>query len=359
MRKLVSIIIALALISSVNPITTSNAAACGEMYLENVYAQMGYTNVYNRSNSEDCPQVEFSTFLYAFDDRAVAIFYSFLPMGYAIYDYHTGIVLEYAKDYSHAFYINNNTKYYYNGVFNYYTKVSAGFQNLATGHIISFEDAKNTNSSFYNSEYNSGTTSMYSAPEEGQLPYETRYYNCNVSANFAEFYPDLTDTELNEVPGVCGSVACAILLAYYDDHLSYLAGNYGDFADYSQKNSGSSYNNTYGIELVKELVQYIEPEGNGSFMLDYGMREYLSINFIAGSVRMRFYNGYNEMKEAVSLGIPLIIGTSNHYCVGIGYTNRNGYNQIKVNYGWGENYIETNTYISAFTVLSSWELYLD
>ena len=47
--------------------------------------------------------------------------------------------------------------------------------------------------------------------------------------NFSFFYPNLSKDKQDKWPGVCGSVACAIVMAYYDDYKSSLAGS-GDFA---------------------------------------------------------------------------------------------------------------------------------
>lgn len=361
MKKLLTAIVVITII--LNSTAAMSADFSQYQHLDNVYAQMGIPHT-SAHSSRDTLSLDFSFFLYDFDENPVAIFYSFMPSGYAIYDYNTAVVLEYGTGIKHPFYTDTNERYYYNGVFEYYKKTIAGFENLETGYSLSFDEAASCKvETFYNEEFysTSNTVSRATVSEAGELTYSTRYYNCNIRTNYSYFYPNLSSTQLNSIPGVAGPLACAILLAYYDDYYGYWAGNYGDFADDYYKASGSVSNQTYGIELVKELVQFIDPAGNGSLMLDAGMREYLSENLLAGSVEMRLYAAYTQMKSAVSQNVPLIIGTSSHYCVGIGYRTVSGTQQIKVNKGWGAAYQdeESEQYINANTVVSSWELYLD
>lgn len=183
----------------------------------------------------------------------------------------------------------------------------------------------------------------------------TRFYNCNRTSNFDYFYPDFTEEELDDIPGVCGSVACAIMVAYYDDHESSLAGD-GDFATDWKKTGGSTSAGTYGLYLVNEFIPLVEPSGNGSIFLNPGMSSYLSNHGISGGCSLGLLTVYQQTKNAIKSdgsGVPLIIGTSSHYCVGIGYKNVDG-KKIYVNTGWGG-----TSWIDASTVVSTWTMFFN
>ncbi len=187
------------------------------------------------------------------------------------------------------------------------------------------------------------------------LEHGTRLYNCNVTDNFSYFYPDFTTQQLQSVPGVCGSVACAVVVAYLDDYKASLAGN-GDFATNWKKTGGSTSDNTYGKYLVKEFVDYVEPSGNGSFFLNPGMSSYLSAHNISGGCSLGLLSVYIQTKNSIlsdGSGNPIIIGLSNHYCVGAGYRNISA-KQIYVNTGWGY-----TSWINASTVVSTWTMFIN
>lgn len=144
-------------------------------------------------------------------------------------------------------------------------------------------------------------------------------------------------------------------MAYLDDYKPSLAGS-GDFATDWKKTSGLSSENTYGIDLVKEFVGYVEPSGNGSFFLNPGMSSYLSAHNISGGCTLGLLSVYIQTKNAIlsdGSGNPLIIGLSNHYCVGTGYKNISK-KQIQVNTGWGY-----ETWIDASTVVSTWTMFFN
>lgn len=295
--------------------------------------------------------------LYSFKETPVAIFYNLSPKGYAILDYSNGIVLEYSTEDNNPFFVDENTHYYYNGVFNYYVGTDDGkFVNLATKKIITQDDCLvNEAKDFYCDRNIPERTRRESAEGPVYLNNPTRFYNCNVSSNFSYFYPDFTQQQLQSVPGVCGSVACAIVVAYLDDYKPSLAGS-GDFATDWKKTGGSSSNNTYGKYLVKEFVGYVEPSGNGSFLLNPGMSSYLSAHNISGGCTLGLLSVYIQTKNAIKAdgsGNPIIIGLINHYCVGTGYKNISG-KQIQVNTGWGY-----SSWIAANTVVSTWTMFIN
>ncbi|MBR0139128.1 MAG: hypothetical protein IJM17_02435 [Firmicutes bacterium] len=250
-------------------------------------------------------------------------------------------------------------KYYYNGLASYYELTENGYRDLTSGKIIPYYTRGINNADdFY------GMNGV-PVPERGVLSSEgpvylshsTRYYNCNTESNLSYFYPSASQQELEANPGVCGSLACAILVAYMDDYKSSLAPG-GDFATNWRKNSGDIDLDTYGIDLVAELVDYIEPDGDGSVMLNPGFSGYMEDHNIDGRLSVSILNNYTRVKNTIlsdGSGEPIIIGSyyDDHYFVGIGYQNISTA-QIKVNWGDG-----TSRWINASISMSTWKLYLD
>ena len=265
-----------------------------------------------------------SKVLYSFADVPIAIYYELSPVGYAIFDAENLKVLEYSTEGEGPF-DDISSRCYYNGVLNYYYKSADKFINITTGQEYTIDDCVIFDSSdFYSvpvQKFSMNADTKANTTTEVLLTRSYRNYNCNVRPNYSTFYPDATQAEINSMPGVCGSLACAILLAFYDDHMSHLAGS-GDFANNSKKASGSIGNNTYGIDLVAEIVNYVEPSGNGSFLLGPGSQQYLASHGIDGRIGMNFWESFIEAQNAIESdgsGVPIIVGTQGHYQVVVGY----------------------------------------
>lgn len=161
----------------------------------------------------------------------------------------------------------------------------------------------------------------------------------------------MPSSDLSDCPGVCGSLACAILLAYYDDYHSEL----GDFVTDWKKTSGEWTTDSYGKPLVKELVSYIEPNANGSVFLNPGVSSYLLTRGITGDASLGVLTVYQQVKGSIGSfgeGDPLIVGTTKHYSVAVGYKNISE-KQIYTNNGLG-----SYTWINADTVISTWSLFI-
>ncbi len=324
-------------------------------YLSNVFSQMSDSSK-SYGKTVDSIAIIRARYLYDFANCPIAVLYEFSPKGYAIYDFETSIVLEYSKDDNHPFYVETDKVYYYNGVFEYYIAEDDVFVNLATGAIA--DTSKNYGrSNFYHPTESSMNSKLEMRATENPvyLANSTRFYNCNRQSNYGYFYPGFTEEEIADIPGVCGSVACAIMVAYYDDYKSSLAGT-GDFATDWKKTGGSASSGTYGIDLVKEFVPLVELNGNGSIFLNPGMAAYLNSHGISGGCSLGILTVYQQTKNAIGPngdGVPLIIGTSNHYCVAIGYKNIDG-KKIFVNTGWGY-----SMWIDASTVVSTWTMFFN
>ena len=111
-------------------------------YCEDVLAQMSYEVNAQTMSAEEVIDFSNSFLLYNFAEEPIAIFYKIAPVGYAIYDFTNGIVLQYTTDNNHSCYVDKNEHYYYQGIHEYYVRTDEGYLNLATGSIkkLSFLD---------------------------------------------------------------------------------------------------------------------------------------------------------------------------------------------------------------------------
>lgn len=354
MKKVVAVLVIIMLLSGSNIEAQANSEK--EILISNEFCADVLSEIAGtRSLSKETGlkiNLRDSFYLYNFIDEPIAIFYKLDPVGYAIYDYVGTTVLEYSVEYDHKYYVDSTVRYYYEGVLNYFQKTRAGYMDLINGQIKEIkEDYHFTSEDFYhNSEYNSIERS---ADPETYLENDIRYYDCNIEEHFEHYFPNLSEEDIAECPGVCGSLACAILVAYYDDYCSELAGN-GDFANDMYKTYGEGVDGYYGKYLVQTIVSYVEPSGNGSVLLNIGMSNYLENQGIEGTVKMGALAVYQQTKYAIDNGVPIIVGTTDHYSVGIGYRNISE-KQMYIYEGRGGNAI----WVNSRTIIDTWimELY--
>ena len=271
-----------------------------------------------------------------------------------------GIVLQYTTDNEHQFYVDKNEHYYYQGILEYYVHTNEGYLNLATGSIkeLNAQDYSFSPNDFYVNEVAINETDIDTcSATEGPviLNKTTRLYNCNKEVNFPLFYPDKTAEELAECPGVCGSVAVGIMLECYDDYYTDLPDGYS-FIDSDVKMSNAYCEDIYGLELVKRLIPYIEPGANGSYFLNPGVSSYFADRGISGGAQLGVLAVYLQTKDSIGAngtGYPLIVATSNHFMVGIGYQNTTQ-KQIYVNNGrGGKEWVNANTIVCTWTFMIS------
>lgn len=317
-----------------------------------VIAEMADSPLMVASENELLLDLDSSFYLYNFNDEPVAIFYQLSPIGYAIYDYVGTTVLEYSTESNLPFFANPNQRYYYEGVFCYYEATENGYRNLATGKIKTVnEDYHFASEDFYHNTEDSDSISARASEGPVILENATRLYDCNTSDNLSYFYPNKSQEDLDDCPGICGSLACSVLLAYYDDYHSDL----GDFVVDWKKNSGQGVANAYGKPLVKELVGYVEPNANGSVFLNPGVSSYLANRGITGRVQLGILSVYQQTKNAIGdgTGDPIIVGTTSHYSIGVGYKNITQ-KQIYTNTGYGY-----HSWVNANTIISTWTMHID
>ncbi|MCC8153559.1 MAG: hypothetical protein LIP01_04720 [Tannerellaceae bacterium] len=192
---------ALAADENANKITIDSPAFCAD-----VIAEMA-DSLEMKADESDLLDLERSFYLYNFNNEPIAIFYQLSPVGYAIYDYAGTTVLEYTKEANHPFYTNPNQRYYYEGVFGYYEAVANGFRNLATGQIKSINaDYRFDSSDFYHGTENNDGMVTRASENPVYLDNDTRLYDCNTSSNLSYFYPNLSQEDLDDCPGICGSL---------------------------------------------------------------------------------------------------------------------------------------------------------
>ncbi len=84
---------------------------------------------------ENIIDFENSFYLYSFDEKPIAIFYQFKPIGFAVYDFRKGYVKEHNLEINHPFCTDPEKRYYYDGDCGYYEKTDEGFRHLAVGTL--------------------------------------------------------------------------------------------------------------------------------------------------------------------------------------------------------------------------------
>lgn len=120
-------------------------------YCEDVLLQMSHEVTPQTMSAEEVIDFSNSFLLYNFAEEPIAIFYKIVPVGYAIYDFTNGIVLQYTTDNDHSCYVDKNEHYYYQGIHEYYVRTDEGYLNLVTGSIkkLSFLDYLFSPDDFY------------------------------------------------------------------------------------------------------------------------------------------------------------------------------------------------------------------
>ncbi len=283
--------------------------------------------------------------LYNEADEIVAYHFTLQNGGYLITTADGSDFIEYCL-YSNNINIDKNKKYYYSSPCSLYIEINnTTIQNCYTKekhkkNDISFniqaprKQNKKAATSLANSfTYLSTdstsslitTSSTYSTTDEKKLTNPTKKYKYN---------PD----------GRCGSVACAILLRYYNDYVNtnYLA---------------SKFETSDGKKLINYLTDnYIKKETTY-----YQLRTRLN-NYLKGigvSSRLKSIEAtnsttvYNKIKSYIKKNRPLIVGLNNHPKYGCHWVIGTGYSQVYndvigygysviVNDGWGNTNVHVN-----------------
>lgn len=105
------------------------------VYCEDVLVQISPQATQQTISPEEVIDFSNSFPLYNFTEEPIAIFYKLNPIGYAIYDFTNGLVLQYSTDTDNQVFVDKNEHYYYQGIHEYYILTDDGYLNLATGRI--------------------------------------------------------------------------------------------------------------------------------------------------------------------------------------------------------------------------------
>lgn len=263
--------------------------------------------------------------LYDANDNVCAYIVSLKPVGYIIFN-ETGVIeCSHTVDYP----IDSEINYYF-GPLQLYKKTNSGYQHLVSKEIVSKDCIQSLDSSFKvkqkvvlskSAESSNLITPRYVA--EKSLPYRPRTYSYN---------PDYR----------CGSLALAITLMYYDDHIdSYMVPNWIANAD----NTGQ-----YFSSLLKPHVEDINSNhGSSAADLSSGADWYFAyrgINNQYHSIRMinPTYDGYRaiiDTNKPVMVLINSHPSYGDHWIVGYGYYYQTygdaARRMLLINDGWGNN----------------------
>lgn len=264
--------------------------------------------------------------LYDINNNVCAYIVSLDPVGYIIFDDTDVVECSHTVDYP----IDNNTNYYF-GPLQLYKKIADNnYQHLVSDEIVSKECVEGLDSSFKvkqemvsQSNINMQNSITPCTVVNRQLPYTPRAYTYN---------PD----------DRCGSLALAITLMYYDDHIdSYMVPDWLANAD----NTGQ-----YFSTLLKPHVEDINSNyGSSAAALSSGADWYFTYRGIRNEYHaIRVINPtYNGFREKIDGNRPVIVLINNHpiygnhWVVGYGYYYQSSGSAertiIRVNDGWGNN----------------------
>jgi hypothetical protein len=280
--------------------------------------------------------------LYGIDDSIVAYYYTLSNGGYIIVESDGTDFIEYSLE-ENSGYIDSDEHYYYFGPLSCYTRLNDNsFINVKSKEIVEEKDLNifltkskgitKPNKAEVNAKQviKAEQISNYFSTSQATLPYPTFEWSLNTN-------------------GTCGSLASAILLAYYKKNVD---GNYIPSNLYS----------TNGIALHNLLISIIEPnlEGSDYESITNGINTYLnnqenilfshSASYLyglnSGIVFSKFTEYISNIQQPVILGVTSHPTYEEHWVVGTGYLSITILGlPIRVaicNDGWGSQNIRIN-----------------
>lgn len=195
-----------------------------------------------------------SDVLYDVDNQPTYLLLNF-ENGYAIISKEHGKISEYCLNCLNVPYSNFGDEVkYYAGAFNYLTL--SEMINCVSDDADNFEKIRALNNEFLNNDSNEYiistiASSGFSGISETRMK---RYYS-GMWVNNNNNYPESEGYSKN---GICGTIASAGLLAYYDDYVN------DDYVPSSIRTKGSSSPQ----QLIKTLFNYIDKDLNGTWPSD-------------------------------------------------------------------------------------------
>lgn len=319
MKKLISLFLASALCLSLS-IPAFASSPDGNFSAPEFLPEFISTREPQASISEVVP-------LYNTDSNIIAWLYTLNPTGYIVLDESQEIVVEFS--------FSNNIEYlddsplYYGGPTQFYQN-DGSFYNIRTQAPVSESSLDQKSSSFVDT-----TALMLNDPVSGISPI----------ANTPPYSIDSSEFQLYDYnpDGRCGSVAAAILLAYYKDN------------GYSGLVSSTHYNND--VSFTNYLVPHIEDldDISGSYPADVasGLNWYLEQKGYDSKLSAYYSDeDFSSYTKKIDAGDPVCLlmngepTYNNHWVVGYGYD----YDQIIIKYnrfaivddGWGDIDININ-----------------
>lgn len=269
--------------------------------------------------------------LYDVNNNITTYIVTLNPVGYVIFSDSEVIECSHTTEYP----INNEKNYYFGPLQIFKKTDSSHYLNLISSETLSDDNVRIIDNEFKSkkdeqvsekSKLNSAlsrTITPY-ALSEHNLPYAPRTYNYN---------PD----------GRCGSLALAITLMYYDDHI--------DSNVVPSWISGADSNGKYFSDLIKPHLENIDgqPGSSTTAELQSGANWYFSYRGISSQYSaMRVDNAaFSTYRARINANRPVIVDLNSHptykehWVVGYGYyyqsTGTSERCLIIANDGWGNN----------------------
>lgn len=266
--------------------------------------------------------------MYDTNNNIIAWLYTLDPVGYIVEDSSHEIIIEFSMT---SAFERSNDKLYYGGPTQFYTKASDNFVNIQSDSVVPLSEVSSNIRQFTATTREVLSDNGNSiAPLANTPPY-------SLDKNKFQTYDYNND-------GRCGSVAAAILLAWYNDN------------GYSNLVSSSMYSNdvTFTNYLYPHIEGLSSSTGSSTADLVSGLNWYLKTkNFSSKLSAVSLSNGsFSTYTKKIDNNTPVILDLNaeptynEHWVVGYGYD----YDQVVVKYnefaicddGWGHLDININ-----------------
>lgn len=267
--------------------------------------------------------------LYDLDDNVTAYMLTLSPVGYIIYNQDEVIESSHTLDYQ----ITNQKKYYCGPLSLFEQQDDFIYRNLISSEVVSLSEIRLLEYSFKSLKQKTEIALKSSLFAENSItPYTVRDIRLPYLPRTYSYNPD----------GRCGSVALAITLMYYDDHIdSNVVPSWISSAD----NTGE-----YFSTLLKPHVEDINSSsGSSTSELQSGANWYFSYRGINSqySATALYNSTFSSYRSRIDANRPVIVDLNahptynEHWVVGYGYYYQSSGSAerclIIANDGWGNN----------------------
>lgn len=316
MKKLLSALLSMALCFSVS------VPAFAASTPQDEYSVPEYLSEFIANRNEDASVSQIVP-MYDSGDAIIAWLYILAPTGYIVVDASHEVVVEFS--FSNSFSYSEGTMLYYGGPTQFYQKDGGVFYNVRSDTAVSDGEVAEKSSTFV-------ATTASLIDDADSMP--------STLANTPPYSLDSDEFQLYDYnpDGRCGSVAAAILLAYYNDngYSGLVPSEYYNsdvkFTNYLKPHIESldDTNGSTTSDLVSGLNWYLKQKGFDSKLAAYSKSN--------GSFST--YTGKIDGGDPVILDLNAEPTYGEHWVVGYGYD----YDQIIIKYnqfaivddGWGD-----------------------